>query len=214
MFALHVIMMHISILSKFDHILCRSELWVFYMRFFLSIEVFWDDQNSFICSVAEISRSVYFLTWKIIVVVIFAPNILRNSQSICVKNLREHLFEWLKKSMIWWLYCLLLSISMIWFRTIHSFRYDDWQLTCWQRDRIRIFFAYFIFLLSYIRVDMLLQIVKRDKRRIVAIAIDISNFEILIVAFNNIFHIYIQRSIKSNNNFWKCFWHNSTFHAS
>ena len=154
------------------------------------------------------------LIWKIIVIVTLASNIFRNSQSVCVKNLREHLFEWLKKSMIWWLYCLLLSVSMVWFRTIHNSRYDDWQLICWQRDRIRIFFAYFILLLSYIRVDMLLQAVRRDRRRIVAIAVDISDFEILIVALNNIFHIHIQCSVRSNSNLWRCFWHNSALHAS
>ena len=43
MFVLHVIMMHISILSKFDHILCRFEFWMFYMRFFFNIEIFWND---------------------------------------------------------------------------------------------------------------------------------------------------------------------------
>ena len=85
--------------------------------------------------------------------VIFSSNILLDLYSVCVKNLREHLFEWLKKNMIWRLHCLLLSISKIWFRTIHNSRLDDVQLTCWQRDLNRILSYLLILLLSYIRFE-------------------------------------------------------------
>ena len=69
------IMMNILILSKFDHTFCRFEFEMSYMRFLLNIEIFWDDQSFFICFETEISESVYFLTWRIIVVVIFASKI-------------------------------------------------------------------------------------------------------------------------------------------
>ena len=85
--------------------------------------------------------------------VISSSNILFDLYSVCVKNLREHFFEWLRKSMIWKLHCLLLSISRIWFRTIHNFRLDDVQLICWQRDLNRILSYLFILLLSYIKFE-------------------------------------------------------------
>ena len=95
MFVLHVIMMHISILSKFDHILCRFEFWMFYMRFFFNIEIFWNDQNFFICFVTKISKFVYFLIWKIIVVVIFASKIV-NLKNHCDRDFRIEYFSQFK----------------------------------------------------------------------------------------------------------------------
>ena len=61
---------------EIEHTFCRFELWMFYMRFLFSIEIFWNNQNFFICSVTEISRSVCLYVdvsiWKNIVIVIFA----------------------------------------------------------------------------------------------------------------------------------------------
>ena len=162
------------IISKIDsHFLLIWILNVLYTFFLTSkflemifFHMFCIEIREFVCLYVDVSIwknivIVIFATnsliWKIIVIVIFASNIFRNSQSICVKNLKKHFFEWFKKNMIWWFYCLLFSISKIWFRTIHNFRYDDWQLTCWQRNRNRILFEYFIFLFSYIRIDILLQ---------------------------------------------------------
>ena len=94
--------------------------------------------------------------------------------------MREHFLEWFKKSMIWWLHCLLLSISKIWFRTIHNFRFDDWQLTCWQRDLSRILSYFFTFVYQS-RWVFWKEWFRRERRRIVAIATNISDFKNLIL---------------------------------
>ena len=129
--------------------------------------------------------------------------------------MRIHFFEWFKKNMIWWFDCSLFSISRIWFRTIHDFRFDDWQLTEWQWNLNLNQSLFFYLFVSNIEIDELFKkkMIKRKKRRIDTIALNISDFEIFF-DFLLLFYHDIRRSIKSNNNFWKCFWHNSTFYAT
>ena len=52
------------------------EFWISYTRLLLSIEVSWNDQDSFVCFAAEISRLMcvcfFFKIWRIAVIAIFA----------------------------------------------------------------------------------------------------------------------------------------------
>ena len=78
-------------LSRFDHTFCRSEFWVSYTRSLLSIETFWDDQdqNSFVCSAAEISELVCLYA-----------SFLRLEESLSSRS--SHRICWLEKSLWSW----------------------------------------------------------------------------------------------------------------
>ena len=76
-------------------------------------------------------------TWRSTVVVIFALEILLlDSYSVCVKNLKTSR-EWFKKSMIWWLHCLLLLISRAWFSIW-------WLTTNWVTMSSEFEFSYYL----------------------------------------------------------------------
>ena len=101
----------------------------------------------------------------------------------------------------------------IWWLTI------DW-LTKKSNSNFFLFFYFFIFHIESMSCSR--RIIKREKRRIIYFHWWNKRDRIRYVKFRKsrrffIFTFYIhniQRSIKSNNNFWKCFWHDSILHAS
>ena len=195
-FALHVIMMNILILSKFDHTFCRFEFWVSYTRSLFSIEVSWNDQDSFICFKAEISRLVYSLIWRITVVVIFASRIvdLKNHyrRDFRIEHFSQFIVSLREKSertsswMIQKKHDLMISLSAV-FNMKCLISYNSQLLIWWLTiDLLTTKFESNSFLLSYFFAFLyqsryvIARLVKRNRRRIVAIAIDISSFENLL----------------------------------
>ena len=74
------------------------------------------------------------------------------------------------------------------------------------------FFIFYFFILYVEIMNWLKKKLLNAKNVVIAIALNILYFKIFSIFF--ILHLYIYRSIKSNNNFWKYFWHNSIFYAS
>ena len=51
------------------------EFWISYTRFLFNIEVFWNDQDFFVCFATKITKFIcvcFFLIWRIAVIAIFA----------------------------------------------------------------------------------------------------------------------------------------------
>ena len=103
------------------------------------------------------------------------------------KKSENYFREWLKKNMIWWFNCLLFSVSRIWFRTFHDFRYDDWQLIEWQwnlnsNQFIFVYFLSFYFIYRNRWIDRKKEKIKREKRR---------NDRIRYIKFRKFFRFFI-----------------------
>ena len=102
----------------------------------------------------------------------------------------------------------------------YNSRFSIWWLTInWMTMKFE-FESIYIFYFSISNIELMncskKKLIKREKRRNHdRIEYQISKFVLFFVFVSFHIHIHnIQRSIKSNNNFWKCFWHDSVFHAS
>ena len=129
--------------------------------------------------------------------------------------------------MIWWFDCLLLLKSKVWFRTVYSFQFDDWQLIKWQWDLnsnqsisfiSSILFAFYTYWNRWVAWR---EMIKRAKRRMICYwwnTRDRNWYIKLRKSFRfSTFHFHIhntQRSVRSNSNLWRCFWHDSALHVS
>ena len=97
--------------------------------------------------------------------------------------------------------------------------FDDWQLIddneIWIWVNINLLISQYqssYLSASHIEVDELTKMIRRHERD----RIEYIDFEIFSI-FRISSHIHIhhtQRSIKSNSNLWRCFWHDSALHAS
>ena len=217
------------------------ELWVFYTRFLLNIEVFWDDQySSYALQQKFIDWCIRMLyswdlknhcdrdfrienhsmIWRITVIVIFASNILSFfsiSSQFALKTWKSSSWMTQKKHDLMTQLLVVFSIESL---ISYNSRFSIWWLTAnWMTMRSEFesihicLFSIFLFHIS----ESMSWSKKREslnaKDVVIAIAFDISDFENFL-DFLFLFHHYIRRSVRSNINLWRCFWRDSVFHAS
>ena len=230
------------------------ELWISYTRFFLNIEIFWNNNIIWSESLLKFARLLHIYDLKnrynrdlriefwnsklekalwswsshslwfeeIIVIVIFASKfVFFDSYSVCNKNLKIIFVNDSKKA---WFDDFIACCFQYRESDFVQFTIFDLMTDSWLIDRkfwIRVIF-YFLFFYSLHRIDELSEkkwLNAKDVEYFIfideinAIALNTSNFEnFLDFLFSS--HHNIQRSIRSNSNLWRCFWHDSILHAS
>ena len=132
MFVLHAIMMNIWLYRNSIHTFCWFEFWVSYTRFLLNIEVSWNDQDFFVCFATEIFKLMYSLcfflkTWKIVVIAIFASNML-TWEIIVIVIFASKFFD-LKKSLWSW------SSHRLFFSISNQFALKIWKSFSWMTQK-------------------------------------------------------------------------------
>ena len=179
---------------------CRFEFWIFYTRFLLNIEIFWNNNIIWFESLLKLYavRCIYktwkiivivifasiSLTWKIIVIVIFASNILFDFNQFALKIWKS--FSWMIQKKTWFDDFAVCCFQYRMFDFV-QFTIFDLMIDNWLNDKEIEFEFFFIFLFfCFIHSN---RWVVREKwlnaknvirffiDEIDAIALNISNFE-------------------------------------
>ena len=220
------------------HTFCWFEFWMFYTRSLLNIEISWDDQDSFVLYALQqrfLDLCICMLTYRL------EETLSSWSSHLKLFDLKKSLSSWSSHLKSYhssrFISVCVKNLKIIFVNDSEKAWSDDFTVCCfqyresdfvqftvfvlmtdsWLSDRKIEFEFFFIFYSLYFlywnRWVAWRRMIRRERRRIDAIALNISDFENLL-DFLLLSHHNTQRSVRSSSSLWRCFWHDSVLHAS